>query len=344
MEIDIVGGGPAGLISALALSDVHDVTVYEQRERIESTPCTESVSSWSLDKLRNLTGFDSEEYVKFELKGIKVIFPGDKVGVLEGKGYILDRDEWLRGMASELEGERGQEVELDRKIEDISELEGDALVGADGPWSTVRNHVGGEAEIRKVHQKKVENEPPRGPWACFYVDKELAPYYSWIFPNEPGTVTVGSTSEEAVEELIEKEGIRGEVMEEVNWADSTKGTVYEKDNIYLIGDAASTSNVYTAGGVGPIIEASSVLKKTMSNGEGYEAEIRERLVTEDDYKGRRVLRDMSNEELEWLGEVVDGEDILDLPLTKKLKTLKRPLLMREAKALQKAFERGFEQW
>jgi len=340
MKIDIVGGGPAGLISGLVLSDDHEVTVYEQQERIKSTPCTESVSSWSLDRLRNLTEFGSKEYVKSELEGLKIIFPKDNVGVLRGKGYILDRDEWLRDMASELEGERGQEIELNRKIEDVSELKGDVIVGADGPWSVVRDHIGGEAEIREVHQKKVESEPPRGPWACFYVDKDLAPYYSWIFPNEPGTVTVGSTSEEAVEKLIEKEDVHGKIVEEVNWADSTKGTVYEKDSIYLIGDAASTSNVYTAGGVGPIIEASSILKETIGNGEAYGKEIRERLVTEDDYKGRRELEDMSNEELEWLGEVVDGEDILNLPLTKKAENPQKAITYAECENPPKGIQEG----
>lgn len=64
-----------------------------------------------------------------------------------------------------------------------------------------------------------------------------------MFPNEPGTVTVGSVGENGVKKLMNFESIDGKTIEGVNWVDSTKVTVYSRDNVYLIGDSASTAKL-----------------------------------------------------------------------------------------------------
>lgn len=110
--------------------------------------------------LEDMTGYDSSSHVRAELEGIKVVFPSDRVGLLRGRGFILNRTEWLRGIAHKLGTLR---VYLNEKVGDVSDLNGDIVVGADGPWSVVRRHVGGRAEIRNVHQKRVECEMPKRP-------------------------------------------------------------------------------------------------------------------------------------------------------------------------------------
>lgn len=344
MKISIVGAGPAGLISGLELLELGSTTIYEQNATIKTTPCAECISLRSLEELRKNTRFDSSPYISKKVKGIKIVFPKGNEVFLFGEGALINREEWLKGLYEEFR-KRGGVLHFGRKVKSLADLrESDVIIGADGPWSVMRESIGGKVgELRPVFYSKIRYDTQEMEYATFYVDKDCSPYYLWAFPKKD-ILNVGGNDKKGLEMFMEKQGFVGEIVESGSWVDSLGGSVYQYENVYLIGDAASTTNIFSAGGLGPIIRSAHILAECLKSGKGFETKIRELIVIKEDKDAKEVLKRLTSRDLEKIGRIINGDSILNPSFLTKTKALFHPLLVRKMLVLRRGFAHAAEMW
>jgi len=93
MRVVIVGGGPAGLVSALNLIQVGiSPVILEKKSTIRSTACGEACGLQSLNEIP----FDSKQYIRKKAKGAKVIYVDGTCSYINKSSVTLDRTKWLK--------------------------------------------------------------------------------------------------------------------------------------------------------------------------------------------------------------------------------------------------------
>ncbi|MFP4045499.1 MAG: NAD(P)/FAD-dependent oxidoreductase, partial [Candidatus Aenigmatarchaeota archaeon] len=244
MDIKIVGGGAAGLISALYLRklDKAEITVYEKqtRDSYESTPCGEGISFDKISELREETGFDSFPHVSKEVRGIELICPNMTSSYVHKEGAVLNRDGWQRTMIEFLE-ERGVQFRFDQEIESSDDLDYDILVGAEGPVSKIRQEIGGSIDVFSSVQYKMKLD--RSPdYLEFYADKMFDGGYGWVFPKEKMANVGCEGSFKRLDRFLEKYDIDGEIIEKQAYPIGVSGTKQQEGSIYIIGGAGGLTN------------------------------------------------------------------------------------------------------
>lgn len=226
------------------------------------------------------------------------------------------------------------------------------IVGADGPFSVIRKEIGGEVRKEKIlYAMGIPHDTSDFDHARFYVNKDLSPYYLWIFPKE-GAVNIGGVDREGrmdkkdVVKLAKKEGVDLSEKDVDEWVESLGGSRFQKDNVFLIGDSGSTRNPFSGAGLGPIVHASKFLSASIRNGrpEKYEAKVKENLVTKEDFEAEKILKELDNKELRKIGNIIEGENLMDLPSSRKIKSSLSPSLTWRMRKLKKAWERAAEYW
>lgn len=347
MKINIIGGGAAGLVSALYLRKIEgaEITLYEKQTRDEygSTPCGEGISLDKLERLETETGFDPLHYISRRVKGIELICPNGASSYVHKKGAVLNRTEWQRAMIDFLE-EKGVELRFDQEVENIDQLEYDFLVGAEGPISKTRQRIGGSIDVFSPVQYKMElNRDPE--YLEFYADEMFDSGYGWVF-SKGETANVGCEGGfEVLDRFLEKHGIKGKIIEKQAYPIGIRGTKLQEGNIYLIGGAGGLTNAVSGDGLSSIVNCAELLKKSIQSDENYEKMVRKSPldpaywgeIAEKTYQKSDLFN--SNELLNSLGEAVDEEDITDISLRSKLKMLKKPKIIRDVRRLREGFSR-----
>jgi digeranylgeranylglycerophospholipid reductase len=316
MKLVIVGAGPAGLITALNLIEVGlKPLILEKEPEIRSTACGEAVGLQWLNELP----FDSSPYIAKRVKGAKLIFPGDNFDLIDKECAVLNRTEWLLGMAREV-GLRGGKIRLSSEVVTVAsdriklkngETVGyDTLIGADGPKSRLARHLGMSYDFIVASQYKLGYDTSGMDHLEFYFDKRFSFGYAWIFPKE-GTINVGLGGDFAhLDAFLQYKGLDSQwiIAKEAGLIPASGiSRKLVAGNIALIGDAAAMPNPSGSSGLAPIIQASQILKRNINHLEGYEREVRNHPMAHPILcQGALIMKNFTNQDLANIGKLFSG--------------------------------------
>lgn len=330
MEIKIVGGGAAGLISALYLANNHKPTIFEKQSKKDysSTLCAEATSLNKLKLLKEETGFDSSPYISKKIKGVKLIFPNKCKTYLNHEFVTLERTSWQNGMIDFLQ-KKGTEINFSTEIGGADEINYDYLIGADGVNSKIRKKIGAKIETLIMAQYKMNLDRNVSYLEAyvnelFYTENQRS--YGWIFPKEDHyNVGCGGTFE-TLDKFLKEYGIKGEIIEKSARPIGVKGTKFSSNsgNILLTGDAAGLANSLTGEGLSQIIESGRFITQHIEEERNYENSIESSYINPEKWKGYQETYLRSNKVFNSIGTILNDKNVLEIPFSTKLKTLFRP--------------------
>jgi len=285
VKVLIVGGGPAGSLSAIALGGNYDITIVEEHQSagfpvqcagLISEDCYKVLKRFSDCKINEIRGafFVSPNGDYVELEG--------RCGGIVIERKILDRD--LLSKASEF-----AEVWMKSKFihakdgiarivkhGEHTEVGYDFIIGADGAYSMVARIFGFERpQILSAVQIEAKFEPLSDDMVeLFFGSRYSNGFFAYAIPLGE-TARIGVVSKENprlyLENLIRKhpsvsKRIKIGKIIELNAGAIPIGLVdFVKDNVALIGDSAGMVKPYTGGGLFYILKATEILGKTFPN-------------------------------------------------------------------------------
>jgi flavin-dependent dehydrogenase len=326
MNITIIGAGPGGLVTGLKLLEAgFKPTIIEKRPEIISTLCAEGLSKETLDRVPfgpwNAYGGHYFEKATF-------IFPSGQKAYVSKPCYTMDRTAWFRAMAKKFEAEGGTLV-LGKEMneENLKALNFDLLIDASGPTSFIaRKLVGNTMQSKPGVQYRMRLEGYAFDGMEFFLDKRYSDEYSWIFMKGQ-TANVGLLGQwPQLDKFVQDKGLKGEVLRKEAWPIPFFGTKYQSDDakILLMGDAAGITNPLTKGGMAGCIFAAEVLVQCLKEGkpQEYEARLKAHPVVAPEYGlALKYFQEMTNEQLDKLGNRANGKELTHLPAGFKAKLL-----------------------
>ena len=344
LDAAVVGGGPAGTITAGLLAKDHKVVVIE--EHPSSGIPTQCAGHVSADLLKMI---DVSPDILNKITGADVIFPsGGKIEVrFNGVAAILIDRKDLDMKLAEKAIDQGAEIRYGVKYESSriskngvtvttnnGEISSRLLIGADGQNSRTAKTLGANDPKEYVFGivADVKKRSDHDDIMTLRIGSEFAPgFFSWEIPFgdmvriglcvKAGT---GSTPFEYLKKLFRSTGIEAE---DVHMKYSGKIPLGGRPRTFgertlLIGDAAGQVKPVSGGGLFPICKAAPILARTASIGlreddlsernlsryeKGWKKEIGKELSR--GYKIRKAFTKMSDKELDKVYKAIDRDDI-----------------------------------
>ncbi len=347
MKILIVGAGPAGLITGLNLIEKgFKPLILERQKEIKSTACAEGVDIRSLEQIP----FDSAPFISKKIRKVKCIYPNNASFHADMQGVILNRTQWLQGMASKFV-KRGGALELDSKVvatgqghihlETGEKIGYDRLIGADGPGSVAAKHIGVRHETVLAVQYNIEYNTIGLNALKIYLNRRCSPEYCWVFPKEK-SINVGLFGKfEQLDEFLKLQGFeKNKIIKKEAGLIPVSGTgkLFQGD-IALIGDAAGMVNPMTCGGLTIIAHAARILADNISDLERYASEVKKHPMSNPVcLKARKMMLSIPNEDLNKMGTMIDGQNLEEMSWRTKLKMLRYPRMVPKIYLFGRAFE------
>ncbi|MFH1642899.1 MAG: NAD(P)/FAD-dependent oxidoreductase [Nanoarchaeota archaeon] len=283
--ISIIGAGPAGSYTAYLLAKAGmDVQIFEEHAEIgEPVQCTGIVTS----SIKNILKLKKKSIIN-EVNKVKVYSPDNNFTELKlkDKNIILDRKHFDNHI-SDLAINNGTKIFLNYKFLDYKDnkiklkykkgativTKSDVLIGADGPLSSV-------AQSAKIYNKqrlmlgfqyriKLKNEN------CV----EFYPFlknFAWIVPENDEIVRLGVACYDNLKKNLQK-FLKLKRISKANILEKQGGlipiydpkAILQKQNVYLVGDAATQVKATTGGGIIQGLIASKCLADSIINTKSY---------------------------------------------------------------------------
>lgn len=281
--ISIIGAGPAGnYLAYLLAKNKQEVEVFEEHPKIGlPIQCTGIVTSAIL-KFVPL----KKEFVINQIKKVKVYFPNKKFIEfnLSSPNLILDREKFDKYLAEQAR-KQGAKYYLNHKFIDYQEnkiilkskklvkKQTDILVGADGPFSKVAkiSNLYGERKFVSAVQARVSIKTEKDT-----VEFWLFPEgFSWVVPESNSIARIGTLSytntEKYFKEFLNSRARNSKIKEYQSGLIPVYNPkqIINKNNIYLLGDAAAQVKATTFGGIVQGLTAAEALSESILKKKNY---------------------------------------------------------------------------
>ncbi len=284
--ITVVGAGPIGLRTAIKLKETGwDVTVLEEHQEI-GVPCNCSglLSASGLHQ----TGIDFSNITANKIYGAKIFSPDKTMLEIRRKkpvAMLIDRAGLDKQLAKEA-GKKGIQIRKNTKMIDVRKdtvflqhkergemLKSRFVIGADGAASKTRRLV-----MQKINPKafvRTIQVTAKGSFEEDVVEVHVGDFckgfFAWVIPENKNTARIGlgvngsTNSKEAFNKFIKEMDI--EILNESYFVIPIGKPVkdIQKDNLFLVGDAAYQTKATTGGGIITGSVASDMLVKTISD-------------------------------------------------------------------------------
>jgi len=302
-DVVVVGGGPAGSITAKFAADSGAKVLIVERRREVGSPvlCAEGISR-RIDKYNIIK---KGNWIASNMDGARIFSPNRTIVKLAADiagsetGYVLNRELFDKELAKsaiksgakimlntcaidlikEKQQIKGVKV---RHFEDEIAIEADIVVGADGVESKVGRWAGLQTTLKPFDletcaQYTLSNIELESSYCDFYLGKKIAPGgYVWVFPKGKDIANVGI----GILASLSKPGLALKLLDKFIKSDPKlkdgepirflAGAVpvaepikAVKDNIVLVGDAARQVDPITGGGLMASVEAGKAAGETI---------------------------------------------------------------------------------
>lgn len=302
-DVVVVGGGPAGSITAKFAADSGAKVLIVERRREVGSPvlCAEGISR-RIDKYNIIK---KGNWIASNMDGARIFSPNRTIVKLAADiagsetGYVLNRELFDKELAKsaiksgakimlntcaidlikEKQQIKGVKV---RHFEDEMAIEADIVVGADGVESKVGRWAGLQTTLKPYDletcaQYTLSNIELESSYCDFYLGKKIAPGgYVWVFPKGKDIANVGI----GILASLSKPGLALKLLDKFIKSDPKlkdgepirflAGAVpvaepikAVKDNIVLVGDAARQVDPITGGGLMASVEAGKAAGETI---------------------------------------------------------------------------------
>ena len=309
--ISVIGGGPVGSYASYLLAKKgFDVSLYEEHKEIgRPVQCTGLITS-ALSKVVK----PNDDFVINQIKRSRTVAPdGNYVEFKLSKPDILvDRSKFDRFLFDQAKEEgvkpflqhkfisnKDNKIKFKKKI-----VKTDILIGADGPLSQVAksNDMFQGRRFMLGLQARVKGRFDKHLMTCHFGD--IAPgFFAWVVPENEEIARVGVASSENVAPFFNKF---------VKWKiiDKQAGLMpfynpninAQKENVYLVGDAATQVKPTTGGGIIPGMLACKDLVKAIHKKKNYDNLWKNNIGKELEagLKVRGILNNFKNEDYNYL--------------------------------------------
>lgn len=368
--ITIIGAGPAGsYLGYLLAKQGQEVKIIEEHDTVgKPVQCT-GIVTHSIEKFFRL----KKDVVAKRLSKVIVVSKNNRIS-LDVDEIVMWRDLFDQYVADMAENE-GAEILLnhkfigmegknsikvkDKKDDKIKLIDADAIVGADGPYSSVAREAGMEAHSKNYIGMQAKVKVPDLDENSFetYFGTDFPNFFGWCVPESEETARLGIGCFENAQNYFYKFLKRRTGKENILCWESGLIPLYspkkqiQKDNVYLIGDAAGQVKATTGGGIIPSLKAAQTLCDCIANKKSYEREFRRQSGRELSLhlKIRNVLNRFSDEDYNLLLDLMDQEKVkkifkkydrdTPIPLVMNL-LLREPRFLYLSKTLLKTKARG----
>ncbi|MBS3149929.1 NAD(P)/FAD-dependent oxidoreductase [Candidatus Woesearchaeota archaeon] len=287
MTISVIGAGPAGSYSAYLLAkEGFNVNLYEEHNLIgKPIQCTGITTSFIENYINNNADFvvnkidtvmvhSYNNNVEFKLKRKNIVM--DRCGM---DNYFLNKalDKGVKLFTGHRFIEANNNELIFKQNNKKVNVKKEIVIGADGPNSQVAKsfNLKGKRENFLGLQATVKGNFDSSTFEVYLGNKICPGFFAWIVPENDKIARIG---------LAVREGFKGRDYFEAFVKDKGKimemqaGLIpiynnkleTEKNNIYLVGDAASQVKATTGGGILYALMASEELSKAIKNNESYE--------------------------------------------------------------------------
>ena len=327
--ITIIGAGPAGCYTAYQLAkNGKEVQVFEDHNKIgEPVQCTGLVTP-AINDIIQLR----KDCIVNKVETAKAIAPDGNSLEVPVNDLVLDRikfDQYLADLAVKA----GAKIYLNHKfieykkdaiIRDLKNkktknIKTDILIGADGPNSPVAKSLKleGKREYYTGLQARIRHKTDTKIFEA-YLGSVCPEFFAWIVPESDNICRVGLAAKKNTASYFEK--FLNKISKNKSAIIEKQGGLIpihnselqiQKDNIYLVGDAAHQVKASTGGGIVQGLIAANALSDSIINKKDYAAECRN-LLGKDLWLHltiRKILDNFSDEDYNRLISLVNKDHV-----------------------------------
>ncbi|MBI4143481.1 NAD(P)/FAD-dependent oxidoreductase [Candidatus Woesearchaeota archaeon] len=298
--ITIVGAGPAGsYLGYLLAKQGKEVTILEEHSQIGSPVQCTGIVTHSIEKFFRL----KKEVIAKRLDKVVVVSKGNKISV-DVDEIVMWRDKFDRFVAEMAQNEgakiflghqftgfegRNTIIAKDKKNNQTKKIKADIVVGADGPYSAVAKAAGMNSNSKNYigMQAKVKLKTDTTAFEAHF-GSDFPDFFGWVVPESENAARLGigcfENAQHYFYKFLKSRTGRKDI---ICWESGliplyNPKKVIQKDNVYLIGDAAAQVKATTGGGIIPSLKAAHTLCDCIANNKNYNKEFRK-------HSGRELL-------------------------------------------------------